>query len=70
MVHGLGRTDCIWYNGIYLCVMACVLFQILISFSVMKIKSDEFFAVSHTHRYRINIVPFFVPNPCSVIHLE
>ena len=30
-VHGLGRTDCIWYNDIYLCVMACVLFQILIS---------------------------------------
>ena len=30
-VHGFGRTDCFWYNDIYLCVMACVLFQILIS---------------------------------------
>ena len=31
VVHGLGRTDCIWYSDAYLCVMACVLYQILIS---------------------------------------
>ena len=31
MVHGLGRTDCIWYSDVYLCVMAVVLYQILIS---------------------------------------
>ena len=28
------------------------------SFSVMKAKSDELFAVSHTHGYRISFVPF------------
>ena len=36
-------------------MMACVLHQI---FSVMKAKSDELFAVSHTHGYRINFEPF------------
>ena len=57
MVNGLGRADCIWYSNVYLYVMACVLYQILIS------------SVSHTWvSYQFCAV--CVPNPCSVIHLE
>ena len=31
VVHGLGCTDCIGYSNVYLCVMACVHYQILIA---------------------------------------
>ena len=41
----------------FVCDGVCVLSDFNI-FSVMKAKSDELFAISHTHGYRINFVPF------------
>ena len=67
-----------WIKPIIMCDGVCSFSDFYI-FSVMKTKSDELSAVSRTHGYRINFVPFvfwilvllyIVLNPCSVIHRE